>query len=209
MKFAARFLCLIPLLATLALATGGDFSSRADKLKFRDAAGKTLFSIKLKEDGAKLVDADEKELARLKFETRDEGRELKIKDADGKTLGAVDGKPPRWRLKDARKQVTFTIAKTDAGYRIDDGDERPAFRVVVKETGVEVDDAAGVCLLKAAAEGHKTVARDAAGKVALSISEPVNALALALLAEEKFSRPQAAALFLLFNEPAPASKPSP
>ena len=57
---------------------------RTDKVKFKDDAGKTAFSLKLK-DGGKLVDGKEQELARYTVNAN----KVKIKDQDDKVLGYV------------------------------------------------------------------------------------------------------------------------
>jgi hypothetical protein len=196
------------MLAACAIAFGGDFSSRTDKLKFRDAAGQTLYSIKFKDDGAKLVDGAEKELARLKIEKRDDGPELKIKSPDEKTLGYVSGKSPKWKLKDADKQTLFEVQREEDGsYKVVQTNKIVVYRLKPKDGGVEIEDGSQTVIRKVAVKDGKTAIRDASDKVVLMTSDPVTPVAIAFFGLEKFSKPQAAAMFLTLDEK-PAAKAS-
>lgn len=190
-----------PAAAPSALA-GGDFSTRTDKLKFRNAAGKTLFSIKLKDDGAKLVDGDEKELARLKNEKREDGPEIKIKSPDEKVLGTLGGPPAKWKLKDADKALLFTIRhEDDDSYKIEDGDGALVYRLKPRDGGAEVENAAKTTLFKVTATAQDVSVRNAADEVIVIAPSRIAPIAAACLVLDRLTPPQRAALFLLVAQP--------
>lgn len=192
---------IAPAAAPSALA-GGDFSTRTDKLKFRNAVGKTLFSIKLKDDGAKLIDGDEKELARLKNEKREDGPEIKIKSSDEKVLGTLGGPPGKWKLKDADKTLLFSIRhEADDSYKIEDADGALVYRLKPREGGADVEDAMKATLFKVTAAAQEVTVRNATNKVILVAPARVAPMAAACLVLDRLTPPQRAALFLLVDPP--------
>lgn len=188
--------------AYLAAASGGgaDFSTRDDKLKFRDGAGKTLFSLKIKDDGAKLLDGSDKELARIKLEKRPDGPEYKIKSPDEKTIGYLTGAPAKWKLKDADKHLLFELRQeADGGYKVSDAADILVYLIKPKADQIEVEDDQKTKLLTVGSVARKTIVTDGSGKIVLSLSDPTTPLAMTFLALEKFTRPQASAIFVALS----------
>src|SRR4028118_880124 len=61
-------------------------SSNSGKIELKLEGGKTAFSLKPESDGAKLVDENDRELARLTVDSREK---VKIKDAADRDIGYV------------------------------------------------------------------------------------------------------------------------
>ena len=170
---------------------------RADKLKFKDQSGKTAFSLKLKDDGAKLVDGDEKELARY---TRS-GNKLKIKDPADKVLAYVVIADEKLRLESADQQTElYSLRKqAEGGWKLEDPTGTRLYTIKPRDYGAEVEEAAKNSLYKAKVTGSKSSLRDAKDKTVFHTDQAVSAVAMSCLGLDKIAdvRLRVALLFAL------------
>ena len=119
------------LAVTLALLYSQSPAAAAEKIKFKNADGKEIYIIKPKDDGYKLVDGNQKLLARYKFkDTR-----LKIKNADGKEIAMVSGDSTKLKIKVDKRTAYFIKAQAKGAYKVKDGDENTLYKLKPKDYG--------------------------------------------------------------------------
>jgi hypothetical protein len=180
------------LLAALALPLYG--AETGAKLKVRDAAGITVFEVKCRPDGAKLVDGAEKELARLKSEP---GR-IRVKGPDESRLASVTGNAPLWNVEGPDgKTILFKYSRLASGdCQLTDGSDKVLLKLQKCSYGFCVSSAEGTTVGVIRAKGGKVAVEDAAGKLKLSVRESTDAATVAVLGLEPLSPPQRAGLWL-------------
>jgi hypothetical protein len=168
-------------------------SVSAGKIKFKQPGGETAFSIKLKEDGLKLVNGREEELVRV---TRDESGKHKFKDPSDKVLGYVTGGVPKYRIKDAtQKQVLFEFRRQDDGdWKLKDGKEALLCKVLKRDYGWKIEDASENELAKVKTDGGRLSIRDAKGEVRLYTDDSMSSVAAVPFALPQLDQGQSAAL---------------
>ncbi|MCP3062767.1 hypothetical protein LXT21_28675 [Myxococcus sp. K38C18041901] len=169
------------------------------KLKFKDGDGRERFSLKPKDDGAKLVDGDERELARLKWK----GASLKVSGPDDVALGYVLGSSGGALIvRDGeQKQVLYTLSIQGPGWRLTDAKGSLLYTVSPDDEGARVQDAQGAEVARVKVREGKVSLRDAQGKTTLSTHALVRADAAACLAFESVSLPLRVALLHQLQQP--------
>ena len=105
----------------------------AERINLKDADGKRVFEIKPESNGAKLVGADDKEIARYTASDHT----LKIKDAADKVLGHIVRQEDHYKVEDAdRKNVLFKIAvKSNGDWSVEDGKQERLYRIKKRDYG--------------------------------------------------------------------------
>ncbi|MGK0189815.1 MAG: hypothetical protein ACI9R3_005633 [Verrucomicrobiales bacterium] len=173
--------------------TGSNPSMNSGKIKFKQPGGGTAFSIKLKDDGLKLVNDREEELVRV---TRDESGKHKFKDPTDKVLGYVTGGVPKYRIKDAtQEQVLFEFRRQDGGdWKLEDGAEALLCKVLKRDYGWKIEDASENELAKVKTDGGRLSIRDAKGEVRLYTDDAMPSAAAVPFALPQLDQGQAAAL---------------
>jgi hypothetical protein len=153
------------------------------KIKFKDGSDRATFSIKPEPDGAKLVGADEKELARYHAE----GDRVRIKGAGEKVLGYVVGTGRKLKVESAdRARVLAELKVQDDGdAKVEDGRGALLYRLKKRDDGFKVEDASGRILATVKVKGDKTSLRDAGDKTLQSTKDRIGALPVACLALER------------------------
>ncbi len=134
----------------------------AAKIKVEDGLGKLAFSIKPEDDGAKLVDASDHEIARFNLK----GDKLKVKDSADRVLGYVTGSYGKYHLKDQQqKTVLFELQRqADGDWKMEDGHEKLLYKIKKREYGFEIEDAYAQSLAKVKTKDGKVSLRDASDK---------------------------------------------
>lgn len=152
------------------------------KVKFKDGSGEAVYSLKAKDDGAKLVDAEEQELARFTLS----GSKVKVKGPDDEVLGYIIGEGARFKIEDAEQtRVLFELQRqADGDWKLEDGDEVPIYRIKKRDYGFELEDPAGRSLAKIKVKEEKTSLRDPAEQTLLYTKDPIRPLAMACLGLE-------------------------
>lgn len=128
------------------------------KVKFKDGDGKTRFSIKPMDDGAKIVDAEEKELARLNVKST----KMKIKDPNDKVLGYVVGSQGRYKIKNAdQSEDLWKLQRQDDGdWKLEDGNDELIYKIKKRDYGFEIESASEKSLFKVKLKDGKTSLRN-------------------------------------------------
>ncbi|MGA2496923.1 MAG: hypothetical protein ABSH20_04240 [Tepidisphaeraceae bacterium] len=178
------------------LTVGAQPAGRPDKLKFKGSEG---FSLKLKEDGLKVVDDKETELARIRVE---ENGNIKIKDAQDTVLGYVVGNDPRWNLKDARQEKTlFQLTREATGdLKLEDGAGALLCHIRSGDAHAEIEGTDGKGLFRVQTRNGKTSIRDSADKVVLTTDAAIEPQVAALFVLKDLTLAQRAAFWLAMEQ---------
>ncbi|MBM83490.1 MAG: hypothetical protein CMJ78_23270 [Planctomycetaceae bacterium] len=152
----------------------------ADKIKFKNDAGDTLYSLKPKDDGAKLVDADENELVRFNLD----GKKLKIKDASDNILGWVITTEGKYKIEDAAQETElFKLQQqADGDWKLEDGQGQLIYKIKLRDYGFELEDPSETSLYKIKRKDDKTSIRNAADETVVSTKDEIVLIAMACLA---------------------------
>jgi hypothetical protein len=186
-------------------AAAGDEADAVGKLKFKDADDRERFSLKPRDDGAKLVDGEQKELARYKWK----GPSLQVSGPDEAVLGYVVGSAGgALTLRDAgQRQILFTLARQGAGWRLNDVKGALLYSVSPDDEGADIQDAAGAEVAHVKVREGKVSVRDAQGRTLLATKSLVRADAAACLAFESLDLPLRVALLYYLQSPPGAPSP--
>ncbi len=158
---------------------GGPLSG---KIKFKTGDGDTAFSLKPEEDGAKLVNADERELARFNLN----GSKLKIKGPDDNVLGYVIASDGKLKIKDSEqeKELWRLQQQSDGDWKLEDGREQLIYKIKVREYGFEIEDATEHSVFKVKLKEGKTSIRNASDQTLYYTKDQVPTLATTCLGFE-------------------------
>jgi hypothetical protein len=153
-----------------------------EKIKFKIGDGKTAFSWKPQADGAKLVDADEKEISRY---NRD-GTKLKIKGPDDVVLAYVVGSGDQYKVKsaDQQKELWELQKQADGDWKLKDGSGKLIYMIKMRPYGFEVEDGNENSLAKIKLKDGKLSLRDPAEKTLYYTKDRATAIAMSCLAFE-------------------------
>lgn len=165
-----------------AAGQGFDWGESEAKVKFKSDADKTLYSLKYKPDGAKLVDGatPENELARFTIN----GLKLKVKDPADAVLGYVVRSRDRYKIEspDQKTELFKFIRQGDGDWKLEDGADKLIYKIKKREYGYEIEDAAEKSLYKIKLKDGKTSIRDAADKTVAATKEYTSMVAVVALA---------------------------
>lgn len=157
------------------------------KIKFKHKDGSTAFSIKPEADGAKLVDANEKEIARFNVS----GAKLKIKDTKDIVLGYVIFSDGKYKVENAdqSKELWKLQPQSDGDWKFENGDGRLIYKLKKREYGFEIEDGNENSLSKIKLKDGKTSLRDSSETTVLFTKDQVSTLAFACLGLETTNSP--------------------
>ena len=152
------------------------------KIKFKTGNGDTVFSLKPQDDGAKLVDADEHELARFNLS----GSKLKVKDPDDVILGYVIASAGKYKIENASQDVElWKLQRQDDGdWKLEDGQDHLIYKIKKREYGFEIEDATDNSLFKVKLKDGKTSLRDPSEQTVFSTKDQVPTIAVTCLGFE-------------------------
>jgi hypothetical protein len=175
-----------------------DTATTLSSLKFKQGNGDNAFSLKLKANGAKLVDPADGELARL---TVDEAQKVKIKDAQDNTLGYVVKTGDHWKIKNAEQSETLYVLRrqADGDYKLEDGQDQQIYRIKARDYGYEIETPAKQSLYKVKLKEGKTSLRNAQDETVLSTKDAIATIAVAAFGLEVLTPAQQAALAYAVN----------
>lgn len=136
-----------------------DSPRRLAKVKFKDGAGKTAFSIKFYADGAKMVDGGDAELARFNYSPG----KVKIKDEKDEVLGYIVGDAQKLKVEDPLQiHELFKLQPQDDGdWKFEDDKDRLIFRLKKRDYGFEIETPSDQRVSKVKVDKGKTSLRDA------------------------------------------------
>jgi hypothetical protein len=182
-------------------AVAGEEVDVPGKLKFKDADDRERFSLKPREDGARLVDGEDRELARYKWK----GASLKVSGPDDTVLGHVVGSAGgAVTVRDAaQQQVLFTLARQGPGWRLNDSRGALLYTVSPEDDGARIQDGSGTGVAHVKVREGKVSVRDMQGRTLLATKSLVRPDAAACLAVDTLDLPlRGALLFFLQSPPA-------
>ncbi|WP_008309706.1 hypothetical protein [Leptolyngbya sp. PCC 6406] len=174
-------------------ATVTTAQSSTDQLKFKHDDGSEAFALKFQDNGAKLVDSSDQEIARL---TVNDGGKVKIKDPSDTELGYVVSYDGYWKVKNAdQTQDLFVLkAREGDGYRMDDGQGNRLYRIKQRDYGYEIQTAEEVSLYKIKLKDGKLSLRDVNDDTVISIRSAMSPAAMTAFGLDALSLEQQAAL---------------
>lgn len=163
----------------------------AEKLKIE---GRQAFSIKPKDDGAKLVDDGDKELARYKTEKSG----FRIKGPDDAAIAEIEVKGDEVRVVRGGATIYELKRYPDGDFKLKDASKAELFHVKKKDgAAFEVEDAKGARVAKVDVNAAgKTKVKDATGAEIWVAKDRVSATALACLAFDGVDLPIRVGLLL-------------
>lgn len=169
-----------------------------ETLKFKNDGGTEAFSFKIETNGAKLIDANDKELARL---TVDEKQKVKIKNVDDQVLGYVVAKDGRWKIENADQTQELYILRrqNDGDYKLEDGADKEIYRIKMREYGFEIESPTKESLYKVKVKDGKISLRDKSDKTVLYTKSQLTPIAIACFGFDVLTQEQQAALAYAVN----------
>lgn len=182
-----------------AASSGEEAPGGFGKLKFKDADDRERFSLKAREDGAKLVDGEDRELARYKWK----GASLKVSGPDDAVLGHIVGSAGgALTVRDAAQtQILFTLARQGTGWRLNDGKGELLYLVSPDDDGARIQDGSGAGVAHVKVREGKVSVRDMEGRTLLATKSLIRPDAAAVLAFEKLGLPMRGALLFFLQTP--------
>jgi hypothetical protein len=168
-----------------------------EKIKFKTEGGSDLFSLKQETDGIKLVDANNKELARIKT---DKPGILKIKDASEKVLGYLVTKDD-WKLQnpDGNKNLYILKRQGDGDYKLKDTADKEIYQIKKSKNGLEIVTPDKKIVYKIKVKDSKISLRDVSDKTIFSTKSKLSPIAFACFGFDVLTREQQAALAYAVN----------
>ncbi|MFK8184183.1 MAG: hypothetical protein AB8B99_12480 [Phormidesmis sp.] len=172
--------------------------SAVEKIKFKQADGAEKYSLKFKSDGAKFVDANDNELARLKV---DDSQKVKIKAPDETVLGYVVTQDGYWKLENAEQSEELYVLRLqdDGDLKLEDGADQPIYRIKKRDYGYEIESPEKESLYKVKVKKGKTSLRDASEETVISTKSPMIPAAMTPFGFDVLTPPQQAALAYAVN----------
>jgi hypothetical protein len=173
-------------------------NTATDKIKFKTAGGSDLFSLKQKADGAKLVDGQNQELARIKA---DKPGKIKIKNAADQVLGYVVTKKGDWKLKNPEQtQDLYILRRQDDGdYKLEDAAKKEVYRIKAKNKGLEIITPDKQLVYQVKVKGDKISLRKASDQTIFYSKSGLSPIAFACFGFDVLTREQQAALAYAVN----------
>lgn len=183
---------------TTAVSQKNKATTLKEEVKFKIDNGSEAFSLKPKENGAKFIDGNGKELARLSV---DENQKVKIKDAADKVLGYVVTKGGYWKIENANQSKELYILRhqSDGDYKLEDGANKQIYRIKARDYGFEIEAPQKKSLYKVKVKEGKISLRNDLDKTLFSTKSQFIPIAVACFGFDGMSRAQQAALAYAVN----------
>ncbi|QLE56994.1 hypothetical protein [Nostoc sp. TCL26-01] len=164
----------------------------ADKVKFKTEGGAELFSLKKQADGAKLVDASNQELVRIKA---DKAGKFKFKNAQDKTLGYVFATNSNWKLQNSEgKQDLYILSQQGNSYQLVDGGKKEIYSINADNNGLAITSPDKKLVYQVRVKEGKISLRNPSGKTVFSTKSNISPIAFACFGFDALTREQQAAL---------------
>lgn len=169
-----------------------------ETIKFKQDGGKEAFSLKPEANGVKLVDGNDKELARL---TVDSKQKVKIKNADDRVLGYVVTNNNGWKIEDAEqtKELYILRRQADGDYKLENGADQEIYRIKMREYGFEIESSTKQSLYKVKVKDGKISLRDKSEQTILYTKSQLTPTAIACFGFDVLTSEQQAALAYAVN----------
>jgi hypothetical protein len=170
----------------------------SNKIKFKTEGGSDLFSLKKEEDGAKLVDEKNQEIARIKAE---KSGKIKLKNAQEKVLGYVVASPGNWKVEnpDGKQDLYILSRQGNASYQLTDAAKKAVYTINANEKGLEVSASDKTLVYQVRVKEGKISLRNPSGKTVFSTKSNILPIAFACFGFDVLTREQQAALAYAVN----------
>jgi hypothetical protein len=184
--------------STAVTANSTTVAAKTDKIKFKTEGGAELFSLKQQADGAKLVDGNNQELAKIKL---DKPGQIKLKNAADKVLGYVVTESGIWKLQNPDgKQDLFILQKQSNGeYQLTDAGKKVVYQIKSKNNGWEISTPSNQLVYQVKVKNSKISLRNPAQKTIFSTKSEISPIAFACLGFDVITREQQVALAYAVN----------
>ena len=168
------------------------------KVKFKRGDGSVAFVLNPKDNGAKMVDGNNEELARLAVDPK---QRVKMKNAADEVLGYIVPGNGYWKIENPEQtQELYILRRQDNGdYKLEDGESRPIYRIKARNYGFEIETPQQQSLYKIKVKENKITLRDAEDKTVLSTEFGFTPIAVACFGFKKLNKAQQAALAYAIN----------
>lgn len=171
---------LMPMMSDAALRAAEPLKPKTfSRVQIKDAAGKDVWEFKGKDDGAKVVDAQEHELFRINLSDH----KLKIKKPDDSIVGYVSAKPGEFKVIDAtgKKELFEVQRQADGDWKLKSGRDELLIRIKKRDYGFELESPDEKSLFKSKLKDGKTSLRDARDQTVYYSKDTTSTLAVSCL----------------------------
>ena len=174
-------------------------SSNSGKIELKLEGGKAAFSLKPESAGAKLVDENDRELARLTVDSREK---VKIKDSADRAIGYVVTEAESWKIKDASQNLELYVLQrqSDGDYKLKSGGNQEIYRIKKRDYGFEIETPTKQSLYKIKSKDGKISLRNPSEKTVLYVKSGLTPIAIACFGFDVLTREQKAALAYAVND---------
>ena len=185
--------------STPVAATSQSSASTSESIKFKQENGTEAFVLRFMPDGAKLVDSQNRELARLNVDLQ---QKIKIKNSADQVLGYVVPENDYWKLKnpDQSQKLYVVRRQTDGDYKLETGANQLVYRIKARDYGFEIETPEKQSLYKVKVKECKISLRNASDQTVLSTKSNLAPIAIAPFGFDKLSREQQVALAYALNQ---------
>jgi hypothetical protein len=168
---------------TTSETVAGKLNLDRENIGFKTGSGERLYEIKFKDDGAKLVDPDEQEIARFNVDEQ----KVKIKLPDESVAAYVVVKDGEFQIRDESQKVELFELKgqSDGDWKLKDGDDKVLAVIKKRDYGYEIEDSADNSLFKSKLKGDKRSLRNAKDETVLYSKDDISPLSVACLGLEQ------------------------
>lgn len=173
-------------------------ANRTEKIKFKTEFGADLFSLKQQDNGAKLVDGNDQELAKMR---EDKPGKLKIKNASDKVLGYVVREKGQWRLENPEQnQILYVLKRqNDQNYILEDPTKKEIYQISTRNDIWEINTPQKNLVYQIRIKEGKTSLRNASANTVFSTKSEISPIAFACFGLDVLTREQQAALAYAVN----------
>ena len=165
-------------------------------IEFKNEAGTKAFPLKILADGAKLINGNNKEIARLSV---DEKKKVKIKNSYDAILGYIVYREDRWKIEDGKQQLYILQKQADGDYKLKSGQNKEIYRIKVRDYGYEIETPSKQSLYKIKVKDGKTSLRNKADKTLLYTKSSIVTIAFVCFGFDVLKSEQKAALTYSLN----------
>ncbi|BAZ31271.1 hypothetical protein NIES4074_37430 [Cylindrospermum sp. NIES-4074] len=178
--------------------TNTNVDTKTDKIKFKTEGGSDLFALKQQADGAKLVDGNNKELARIKL---DKPGRIKFKDAADKVLGYVVTEKDSWKLENPdKKQTSYILRKqNNDAYQLEDSAKKIVYQIKRRNDGWEIINTNNQLVYRVKIKAEKKSLINGSQKTIFSTKSALSPIAFTCLGFDVLTREEQMALAYAVN----------
>ncbi|KZL50592.1 hypothetical protein PN456_10665 [Nodularia spumigena CS-586/05] len=178
--------------------TTTNLDNQTEKIKFKTEFGAELFSLKQQDNGVKLVDANDQELARIRENTPGK---FKIKNVSEEVLGYVVREKSLWKLENPDESQGLYILKrqNDSHYTLEDAANKAIYQIQGQNNSWEIKTPENSLVYQVRIKDGKTSLRNLSGNTVFSTISEISPIAFACFGLDVLTREQQAGLAYAVN----------